>query len=109
MVDLVGYSVSESEPKGFDVSGFYSDFFERLCDHSLKIEPEWRMVYKRKNLKNASCTTPEGHVLFVSSLTFNPDGKTLAGGSEDNTTRLWDVITGKHTKPSQDIQEALPV
>ena len=39
-----------------------------------------------------------GHTAFVSCIAFSPDGKTLASGSEDNTTRLWDTNTGQHKK-----------
>ena len=34
----------------------------------------------------------------VTSLAFDPDGKTLASGHEDGTIRLWDVATGKVIK-----------
>lgn len=33
--------------------------------------------------------------LDVRSVAFSRDGKTLASGSEDNTSKLWDVGTGK--------------
>ena len=48
--------------------------------------------------KSISGMTFEGHTSSVSSLAFNPNGKTLASGSWDNTIRLWDVITGEHLK-----------
>jgi WD40 repeat protein/tRNA A-37 threonylcarbamoyl transferase component Bud32 len=36
-----------------------------------------------------------GHRALVRSLTFSPDGKTLASGSDDGTARLWNVATGR--------------
>ena len=31
----------------------------------------------------------------VTAVSFSPDGKTLASGSQDNTVRVWDLATGK--------------
>ena len=35
-----------------------------------------------------------GHTAYVRSVSFSPDGATLASGSDDHTVRLWDVATG---------------
>jgi WD40 repeat protein len=35
-----------------------------------------------------------GHTAAVRSVTFSPDGRVLAAGSEDGSARLWDVSTG---------------
>lgn len=38
------------------------------------------------------------HTDRVLSVSFNPDGETLASGSYDSTVRLWDVNTGRHLR-----------
>ena len=35
-----------------------------------------------------------GHISWVNSVTFSPDGQILASGSEDNTIKLWRVSDG---------------
>ncbi|MCB9265450.1 MAG: PD40 domain-containing protein, partial [Lewinellaceae bacterium] len=37
------------------------------------------------------------HSMWITSITFSPDGKILASGSWDKTIRLWEVKTGKLT------------
>jgi WD40 repeat protein len=42
--------------------------------------------------------TLEGGEGFIWSLSFSPDGKTLAGGSSDRTIYLWDFDRGTQRK-----------
>ncbi|MEG4632638.1 WD40 repeat domain-containing protein [Microcoleus sp. AR_TQ3_B6] len=43
----------------------------------------------------------ETHSNLVSSVSFSPDGKTLASGSYDKTIKLWDITTGKEIRTLQ--------
>jgi WD40 repeat protein len=45
--------------------------------------------------------TLQGHKSLVNSITFSPDGKTLATGSEDKTIKLWDLDTGREIRTLQ--------
>ena len=36
-----------------------------------------------------------GHTRWINSVTFSPDGETIASGSYDDTIRLWDAVTGE--------------
>jgi WD40 repeat protein len=42
--------------------------------------------------------TLKGHTAPVYSVTFSPDGKTVASGSWDKTIRMWEATTGKEKK-----------
>src|SRR5580693_4178779 len=39
--------------------------------------------------------TLKGHTRQVTSVAYSPDGKTLASGSREGISKLWDVATGK--------------
>ena len=37
----------------------------------------------------------EGHLSYISSVAYSPDGKFIASGSDDNTVRIWNLADGK--------------
>ena len=40
--------------------------------------------------------TIDGHSSWVHSVTFSPDGTQIVSGSNDNTLRLWNAVSGAH-------------
>jgi WD40 repeat protein len=47
------------------------------------------------------------HQDYVNSVTFSPDGQTLASGSSDQTVKLWDVRTGQELRTLREHQDAV--
>ena len=51
-------------------------------------------IYNAQTYQEIALLT--GHTGRVTSIAFSPDGSVLASGSQDNTARLWDPMTGEH-------------
>lgn len=59
---------------------------------------EW---YYLKRLCDSNSRTLKGHVGWVRSVTFSPDGRNLASGSADHTIKLWDVVARNELRTLQ--------
>ncbi|KIK34470.1 hypothetical protein CY34DRAFT_786366 [Suillus luteus UH-Slu-Lm8-n1] len=49
--------------------------------------------------------TLKGHGNWIASISYFPDGQRMISGSDDKTTREWDVKTGKEIEEARDVRE----
>jgi WD40 repeat protein len=54
---------------------------------------EWRWLWQ--NAQGQAIQTIAAHTNWVQSIAYSPDGRWIASGSADGTTRLWDVASGE--------------
>jgi WD40 repeat protein len=60
------------------------------------------------NLQGEELKTLKGHSSRVKSVSFSPDGKTLATASDDNTVKLWN-LQGAGTQNPQRAQQFVSI
>jgi WD40 repeat protein/predicted negative regulator of RcsB-dependent stress response len=97
-------SAPETDPQ------FYHDLgtlYERLAQHAYATEQQRRAVWQPVTeedmflvpafdpAKLTLLRTLNGHKDIVQSIAISPDGKILASGSNDGTTKLWELPSGR--------------
>ncbi|MBW4522204.1 MAG: TIR domain-containing protein [Scytolyngbya sp. HA4215-MV1] len=60
-----------------------------------ELQPRIMAILQKTTSELREKNTLKGHQDWVGSLSYSPNGKTIASGSSDKTIKLWDAATGK--------------
>ena len=81
-------------PDGTTVASGGQDNVVRLWDTTARQPSGLKKFFGVFTDNRSPRLTIQGHTVHVRTLAFSPDGKMLAGGSNDSTVYLWDAHTG---------------
>ncbi|KAJ7210182.1 WD40-repeat-containing domain protein [Mycena pura] len=71
-------------PKLSMVRKNYGHRFQYVLRHNTPLDKRWTPLQK----------TLTGHTMTVQSIAFSPNGRQMISGSDDETIRIWDTVTG---------------
>ncbi|MCF3648128.1 WD40 domain-containing protein, partial [Planktothrix agardhii 1026] len=93
--DVMAGSAKILFSQGKELDALMESLRAKLLVQRLKAEPSIELVGALQQAVSElrERNRLETHSSSVSSVSFSPDGKTLASGSGDNTIKLWDITT----------------
>jgi WD40 repeat protein len=99
LVDVLSASALALIDKGKDLDAFIPAIRAGKILQSQKVSNPSGLNALQEALNHRSERNRlEGHLSSVWSVSFSPDGQTLATGSEDKTIKLWNLATGKEIR-----------
>ncbi|MBD2611881.1 trypsin-like peptidase domain-containing protein [Nostoc punctiforme FACHB-252] len=101
LVGIHGRATTRPDTNATTVLGIPLKTYLQLTGFSTKFSPAVTKNPSQQRTKISSASTNfvfwktlQGHFLPITSITFSPNGQTLASGSRDMSIRLWNVATG---------------
>ena len=101
--DVMAGSAKILFSQGKELDALRESLRARVLVQRLKAEPSLELLNSLQQAVSGlrERNRLETHSNQVLSVSFSPDGKTLASGSGDKTIKLWDITTGKEIRTLQ--------